>query len=724
MENLLRKRAMAITIAMAMIMVAFLGIQVQAEDNLPDPIGVTVTDTFEPANDGNAYALLDTFEWFIPRSGLNRSNVSVQFTLGSAVDMDLNDGEDYFNETLDGWFYNLMEPAAGLVGDHDWKVEISNGTEAVNETGMITIWHPVLYVDTYMMETLEEDTMYAWNLTEAFLPEMDQADAFLTFGVGSEGFPEGWTFNPITDEDGYPWWEVTPPENFSGMAQVNVTATDSNGNTAYHMFDLDVSPVNDAPVIHEVIFEEMSYMPEWVNVTELLNVTGVEGNFSWLVELELEEDQMGVNFTVNFTDLETDHMNLSTDINDDIMDGIEIEWDSALHQYNVTIDENLNGHFLVNYSVMDDDLTNPKDAYVWILFTVEAVNDPPTGEWGTGYADRIDVFTGEEVNVSVANLNDVDGDDLTVIWEIDGEEVTGWNEEYFLYNWSTAGVYNVTAHVSDGTATVEIGYFHVNVTVENTAPTISGDITGPVEEVEEGESFDLSVSASDEQGDDLTYTWTHNQNTDWEMTGETITVTDLEPGTYTFTVTVEDPEGLSATQTFSVTIAEKEEDDDDMTVVIIIIVVIVLLVILLIIILVVMKGKKKEEEEMPETPEMGEGMPEEGGEGVEGGEMPMEGYEQPMGEQPMEQQMPEQPEQPMGEQPMEQQMPEQPEQPMGEEPMEQQMPEQPMPEQPQPPAPEQPAAPQQPEQPVPPQAPQQPPVPPQPQPPQPPEETE
>lgn len=706
MENLLRKRAMAITIAMAMIMVAFLGMTVYAEEEPPlDKPTVTVTDTFAPDNDMNAY-VGDTFHFTVDGygTGHNNENISVEIVIGPlpAETMD-------WNATEMVWEYNFT-PDEAHVGTHMVNVTVEDMNNATNmnytDDMSITVWEAPSVKDPYTLPVFNEDMTTTWNVSDMFEPEMDVLGNMLTIGVGSEGFPAGWTFTPI-DHMGYTHWNVTPPENFSSWQHVNVTAADTNGVMAYEMFNISVVGVNDAPVIHEVLFEDMSYMPEWVNVTELLNVTGVEGNFSWLVELELEEDQMGVNFTVNFTDLETDHMNLSTDINDDIMDGIEIEWDSALHQYNVSIDENLNGHFLVNYSVMDDDLTNPKDAYVWILFTVEAVNDPPTGEWGTGYADRIDVFTGEEVNVSVANLNDVDGDDLTVIWEIDGEEVTGWNEEYFLYNWSTAGVYNVTAHVSDGTATVEIGYFHVNVTVENTAPTISGDITGPVEEVEEGESFDLSVSASDEQGDDLTYTWTHNQNTDWEMTGETITVTDLEPGTYTFTVTVEDPEGLSATQTFSVTIAEEEEDDDDMTVVIIIIVVIVLLVILLIIILVVMKGKKKEEEEMPETPEMGEGMPEEGGEGVEGGEMPMEGYEQPMGEQPMEQQMPEQPEQPMGEEPMEQQMPEQP-----------------MPEQPQPPAPEQPAAPQQPEQPVPPQAPQQPPVPPQPQPPQPPEETE
>jgi hypothetical protein len=680
MENLIRKRAMAIAFAMSMIMVAFLGLQVQADEPLPATINVTVTDTFAPADDGNAYTILDTFEWFIEglAAPVNNSNITLELTIGPLPMVTLDVGD--WNETRGGWVYELAPDSPAYVGDHQWMVEIANDTLAVNATGMITIWHPVLYNSDYTMPTLTEDTMWAWNLTEAFLPEMDEADAFLTFGVGPEGFPVDWTFTPITDADGYPWWQVTPPANFTGMAQVNVTAQDTNGNSANHMFDLNVAPVNDPPVIHGVIFEEMSYPPMWVNVTELLNVTGVDGNFSWVVELEIMEDQMGVNFTVNFTDLESDHMNISTEITDDIMDGIEVMWDSGMHQYNVTVDENLNGHFLVNYSIMDE---GDLEAYVWILFTVEAVNDAPTGEWGTGYEMMINKKTGENVNVSVDNLMDVDGDDLTVIWKIDGTVVADWNMMYFLYNWSAAKIYNVSAYVTDGIETVEIGYFHVNVTVENTAPVIGeGGITGPAEEVKEGESFTLSVSATDGQGDDLTYTWTQNMDTSWEKTGASITVEDLEPGTYTFTVTVSDGT-LSDTETFSVTIAEKEVEDDDPTMVIIIIVVVVLLVILLIIILVVMKGKKKEEEMHEESEPMGEEDM-----AVETGDMPMEeGYEQPM-EESYEQPMEESYEQPPVEEPVmdEESMPPAEE----EEPVVPEMPEQPpIPPQPEPPIPPQ-----------------------------------
>jgi hypothetical protein len=536
------------------------------------------------------------------------------------------------------------------------------------DSTMITLWHPVMLDSTFELPDFHEDMMTLWNLSDAFLPEMDQAGNMLTFGVGPEGFPADWTFTPV-DHMGYTHWEVTPPANFSGMAMVNVTAQDTNGVMAYHMFEIDVMGVNDAPVIQEVIFEEMSYMPEWVNVTEMLNVTGVEGNFSWLVELEIDEDQMDVNFTVNATDLETDHANLTRVIDDTISEGIEVEWNLELHQNNVTIDENLYGHFLVNYSVIDDD-DEPLDTYVWILFTVAAVNDPPMGEFGDEYEMRFEVLTEEAVNVSVT-VSDVDMDELTVIWKIDGVTVDGWNELYFLYNWTTEGLYNISAEVSDGTVTYEIGYFHVNVTIANTAPVISNVQAYPLGmdpldlidfwlkgEVEEGEDVTLMCTATDGEGDDLTYTWTNDQDTSWTATGATVTVSadDLQKGlSYTFTCTVSDGiEEVSDTSN-TIKIVEKDDDGGGLGVVLIIVVVVILLIILLIIILVVVKGKKKEEE-VPEEP-MGEEMPPE--EGMEGEEMP-EGMEEPMPEEPMGEEMPVEEEVPAEEpveQPVEEEMP-------------------------------------------------------------------
>jgi hypothetical protein len=348
------------------------------------------------------------------------------------------------------------------------------------------------------------------------------------------------------------------------------------------------------------------------------------------------------------------------------------------NNYTITGDMDEFGMFWGNITVTDGDLWD----LVYIYLTIENVNDAPTGEWGTGYAAMIDKKTGEEVNVSVANLMDVDGDDLTVIWKIDGTVVTGWNMEYFVYNWSTAKIYNVSAYVSDGIETVEIGYFHVNVTISNMDPVIE-DIEGPTDEVKEGDPFTLIINVSDDQ-DTYIITWTRTGDPNWNQTGKEITISNLEPGTYTFTATVVDPYGKTATQTYSVTIVEKAADGDDNTMVIIIIVVVILLVILLVIILVVMKGKKKEEEIPEESEPMGEEDM-----AVETGDMPMEeGYEQPV-EEPIEEEGYEQP----VEEPVEESY---------EEPVDESMP----------PAPEEPVAP---------EVPAQPPIPPQPEPPIPPQ---
>lgn len=719
MEKRLRNRVMAITLIMGMAMVAFLGLAVNAEVEPPlaEPT-VTVTDTFAPDNDMNAY-VGDTFTFSVPGYDAphNNANISAEITIGP-----LDPEMMTWNETNMEWVYDFTPDAPAYVGTHTVTIDVydmNNMTNMNSTETMITIWHPVMLDTEFELPEFHEDQMALWNLSDAFLPEMDQAGNMLAFGVGPEGFPDGWTFTPV-DHMGYTHWEVTPPANFSGMQDINVTATDTNGEMGYNVFTLDVIPVNDAPVIQEVIFEDMSYMPEWVNVTEMLNVTGVEGNFSWLVELEIDEDEMGVNFTVNVTDNETDHGNFTVDINDDIMDGIEVEWDSMYHMYNVTIDENLNGHFLVNYSVMDDDDEMPMDAYVWLLFTVEPVNDPPTVNTPDWDMMQYDIKTGEEINRTLTGIDDIDGDMVTVMWYIDGDMVPNWDETYFRYTWDTAGVYNVSARISDGTDTVDVGYFWANVTVANTAPTIVTVTLFPQDidpfdtadfllnnEVEEGEAVELTCTASDAEGDELTYTWTNNQDSAWSATGDTVIVPAdyLQKGlTYTFTVEVSD--GIETVSEDTITIKIVEKDDDvgffeNLGIACLIIMIGVPLLIIIIIIIIVVKKKGKKEEEMPpEEPPMGEEeMPMEGGEEMPPeGEVPMEGMEQPMMEQPVEEGVPA-PEEPVPA----------PEEPAQEEPV-------PAPEEPAPapeepvPAPEEPAQEEEQEQPP---APPQPPMPPQ-----------
>jgi hypothetical protein len=60
-------------------------------------------------------------------------------------------------------------------------------------------------------------------------------------------------------------------------------------------------------------------------------------------------------------------------------------------------------------------------------------------------------------------------DELTYMWYIDATMVTGWDMPYFFYNWTAAGMYNVSVKVNDGDMDSETLWFWANIT-EAVAP--------------------------------------------------------------------------------------------------------------------------------------------------------------------------------------------------------------------------------------------------------------
>jgi hypothetical protein len=365
-------------------------------------------------------------------------------------------------------------------------------------------------------------------------------------------------------------------------------------------------------------------------------------------------------------------------------------------------------------NVTDGDLYH----MIWIMLEITPMNDAPTADMPDWDMMQFDIKTGEMINKTLSGLADVDGDDVMAMWYIDGTMVADWEEIYFAYTWDAAGTYNVSAKVSDGTEDVDVGYFIVEVTIANTAPVISSVTIYPVDigpfdmasflldkEVEEGEDVELTCTATDAEGDTLTYTWTHDQDSGWSATGSTVVVSadDLQKGlTYTFTCTVTDGTETVTEDTIDITIVKKTDTEgflEALGAMCIILIVAPILLLIIIIVIIVMKKKGKKEEPAPEEPPMEEEMPMEGGEEMPmEGEVPMEeGMEEPMMEQPVAEEPVPAPEEPVPapEEPVP--APEEPV-PAPEEPVP--APEEPVPA-PEEPVPEQPPAP--PEPPMPPQ---------------------
>ena len=559
---------------------------------LPGDIFVTVSDSFSPPDDGNAYAFLDSFHWLVEFSSPpdDPLNFSVVLSLGEFPEM-----YPTWNENLTGWEYAFSPDSEFFVGDHHWRVDVTNYTDSLNATGIITVWHPVIPVQNHTLVGFNEDETFLWNASGAFRPGFDQAGEPLSFVY--EGLPAGWFISDVYGTE-YTWWNITPPEDYFGEEQIKVTAEDSNGESNYLFLHMTVTAVNDPPVFEHIscVEEDLEldfYNYKWVDVIQ-------HSQYRRVVNITLDEDT-SASFSINARDVddanisyEAHHVDMSPPyVLENDVEGSYI----VVNNFTFTPDSNVNGNFWVRFNLSDASLGY--DTF-WVQFIVHPINDAPSAEPGWGPLYRI--VTGEEINVSVINIEDPDGDDIDVIWYIDGTEVSDWNFDHFPYTWDLAGRYNISASVTDGMDTVDVGYFHVNVTQANIPPRITANASASSNLIKEGEELVLTVSAEDPNGDGLDFTWTNNAYAGWSMYGDRVLVDDLEPGEYIFTVTVSDGD-MERSSSVQVTVIEdkddpKEESDEyPLGLLTLLIVVLVFLIVISIIILVVVKAVGKRQHE-------------------------------------------------------------------------------------------------------------------------------
>jgi hypothetical protein len=165
------------------------------------------------------------------------------------------------------------------------------------------------------------------------------------------------------------------------------------------------------------------------------------------------------------------------------------------------------------------------------------------------------VDVGNSTDVT-AQTNDADGDpvSLSTATNPTGIASISVNGSVLTVTGDSAGTTTVTVTASDGTDSVQTTFsVTVNALAGNNAPTISA--IGP-QNVTEGTTFDLNVSANDIDGDPLTYSATFNPGgvaSVNSVAGNVITFNGDAAGVTTATVTVSDGTE-SATADFQLTV--------------------------------------------------------------------------------------------------------------------------------------------------------------------------
>jgi autotransporter-associated beta strand protein len=163
---------------------------------------------------------------------------------------------------------------------------------------------------------------------------------------------------------------------------------------------------------------------------------------------------------------------------------------------------------------------------------------PPTVSEIEG--DPLPPSPGDPVEFFV-EAEDPEGADLTISWDFgDGSSSAGEDVEHV---YSVAGVYTVTANVSDGSNTVtKTLSVHVQALDPN-APSISA-VSISANPAHTGDTLTFTATASDPNNDALTITWNFGDGSPL-TTGASVQHSYANLGDYTVTVTVLDATGLS-----------------------------------------------------------------------------------------------------------------------------------------------------------------------------------
>ncbi|WP_206382607.1 tandem-95 repeat protein, partial [Vibrio kanaloae] len=490
-------------------------------DTVSANIDVSVTPENDPpvagstsymVNEDNAITISD--EQLLANSSDVEGAVSVDSVTYSGTD-------GVFQDNGDGSYTFL--PNENFSGDISLDVIVADEDGSIDETTAgITVLEvndpPVAGPTSY---TIDEDSVLTFSESQILVNASDIEGEVELVGINYDGSDGIFTVN------GDGTCSFAPNENFNGQVQLGVTIQDEDGATVETHINVDVLPINDAPVSGDLAY----------TINEDSSIT-------------LSQEQL----LARAGDIDSDNLeaiNLSTDENATIQHNDD-------GSYTITPNADYNGDLDLNFDIVDND---GGEVQVGLDITVNPLNDLPQAQdqQFTIEEDGTLLFTDADL---LAGASDIDGDELSIenvlYTGADGVLSDNGDGTYsFAPNENFNGDVQFSFDVSDGTDSTS-AVIDVSVTPENDPPVAGstsytvqedGQITISDEQLLANSSDvegDVSLSGVSYSGDDGsfvdngngTYTFTPNENFDGDISLDVVVV-DEDGATATTTAGID-----------------------------------------------------------------------------------------------------------------------------------------------------------------------------------------
>ncbi len=491
---------------------------------------VPFNETYEWDEDGGMTLFLDAH--FFDPDGDKMDYFLMNRTTGWSYDVP---GLTYW-----GWF-NVSSPPEWS-GQETWILKAQDEGQTSDDhkifIDFIFIVHSVpdlpISNGTLYRQCDEEGSTLA-NLKKLFYDMDDGPEGVLTFGYTDTGITNIQV--NIDTETGAV--EFIPDPDVFGDFTFEFFCHDVSGEHIAGTVDLKVVGINDIPRIVAPI--DIVYMDEGGDEVEVdmdlyfIDVDGEDLRYTFLVP----SSESGVINVYHKNNVITEHW-VVIDLTDD----------------------GFYGTVLVNVTCKDEQNTLVKQD---MLIIISNVPDPPSIDYfPLGNPSAIEE-TGS-ITFMVTDVLDADLPEFGLhkyTWFLDDVEIADHNESEYTYSSSfdDAGQHKVKVIVTDpsGLTAVQEPVWTFQVNNKNRVPTVS--ITTPPDTADEGKKVTLTAAGTDEDGDELTYTWYLVGGAEDKVlgTGEILETKDLKAGNRLVEVEVEDGNGGTASDSHTIKVEAVEE---------------------------------------------------------------------------------------------------------------------------------------------------------------------